>query len=261
MSVLPIKVNFWMSVLPIKVIGYALNKQEFTDAVCRDMDGRWKRIPTHCACGEANSVDHSLICKLGGYTSMRYNSVRGDEAQIMRSVEMFRPSPHFCQSMKMILKEKSTLLTMQVWVSLREDCGIAVRKLSLGSHILPHSLILKSPQQRSTHNMKKRRIITTTEWLPLRVFIQPLVQVTTSGGIAPEWTRVSKRLAENIAEKRREPYASVMTKHEVIIVVDNMELWTMDYNFLSNRNQLNWPKMKCNRYIVNSIIIDNYFHN
>jgi len=40
MSVLPIKVNFWMSVLPIKVIGYALNKQEFTDAVCRDMDGR-----------------------------------------------------------------------------------------------------------------------------------------------------------------------------------------------------------------------------
>jgi len=33
--------------------------------------------------------------------------------------------------MKMTIKEKSTLLTMQGWISLREDCGIAVKKLSL----------------------------------------------------------------------------------------------------------------------------------
>ena len=29
------------------------------------------------------------------------------------------------------IKEKSTLLTMQGWISLREDCGIAVIKHSL----------------------------------------------------------------------------------------------------------------------------------
>jgi len=39
----------------------------------------------------------------------------------------------------------------------------------------------------------------------------PLV-FTTIGGMAPECNRVNKRLAEKIAEKRREPYyASVMT--------------------------------------------------
>ena len=38
----------------------------------------------------------------------------------------------------------------------------------------------------------------------------PLV-FTTSGGMAPECNRVNKRLAEKIAEKRREPYASVIT--------------------------------------------------
>jgi len=38
----------------------------------------------------------------------------------------------------------------------------------------------------------------------------PLV-FTTSGGMAPECNRVNKRLAEKIAEKHREPYASVMT--------------------------------------------------
>ena len=45
-----------------------------------------KGIPTYYACGETNSVDHSLICKLGGSTSMRHNSVRDFEAQIVREV-------------------------------------------------------------------------------------------------------------------------------------------------------------------------------
>ena len=35
--------------------------------------------------------------------------------------------------------------------------------------------------------------------------------VFTTGGMAPECNRVNKRLAEKIAEKRREPYASVIT--------------------------------------------------
>jgi len=39
---------------------------------------------------------------------------------------------------------------------------------------------------------------------------KPLV-FRTSNGMAPECNRVNKRLAEKIAEKRREPYASVIT--------------------------------------------------
>ena len=35
---------------------------------------------------QTNSVHHKLICKLGGYTSMRHNSVRYYHAQIMREV-------------------------------------------------------------------------------------------------------------------------------------------------------------------------------
>jgi len=39
----------------------------------------------------------------------------------------------------------------------------------------------------------------------------PLVIVfTTTGRVAPECSRVHKRLSEKIAEKRREPYASVI---------------------------------------------------
>jgi len=138
----------------------------------------------------------------------------GAGANNERSVGMFRPNPHFYQSMKMTLKEKSTLRTTQGWISLREDCGIAVRKLSLtffGSHILPHSLILGSPWQRYTNNMKKSRRISTTRVIDIeKSSFNPLF-FTTTGGVAPECNRVNKRLAEEIAEKRREPYASVIT--------------------------------------------------
>jgi len=122
----------WLSALPIKAIGYALNKQEYTDAICMRYGWKVKGIPTHCACGETNSVDHSLICKLGGYISMRHNSVRDSEAQIMREVcRDVQIEPTLLPSLKMAIKEKPTLLTIQGWISLREDCGIAVRKLSL----------------------------------------------------------------------------------------------------------------------------------
>jgi len=58
------------------------------------MEGEGHTHP--CACGETNSVDHSLICKLGSYTSMRRNSVR-DSVQIEPTLLDF-------QSMKTILK-------------------------------------------------------------------------------------------------------------------------------------------------------------
>jgi len=80
------RASSWLPALPIKAIGYALNKHKFTDAVCMRYGWKLKGIPTHCACGKINSVDHSLIYKLGDYTSMRHDSVRDSEAQIIREV-------------------------------------------------------------------------------------------------------------------------------------------------------------------------------
>jgi len=42
----------WLLALPIKAIGYALNKQEFTDTICMRYGWKVKGIPTHCACRE-----------------------------------------------------------------------------------------------------------------------------------------------------------------------------------------------------------------
>ncbi len=76
----------WLSSLPIKRLGYVLNKQEFVDAVCLRYGWEIKGIPKVCACGKQNNTDHSLICKLGGFVIMRHNKVRDVEASLMREV-------------------------------------------------------------------------------------------------------------------------------------------------------------------------------
>jgi len=63
---------------------------------------------------------------------MRHNSVRDSEAQKMREVcRDVETEPTLLPINENDIKEKSTMLTMQGWISLQEDCGITVRKLSL----------------------------------------------------------------------------------------------------------------------------------
>ena len=60
----------WLSALPLEQFGFALNKQEFVDAIALrynfDIPGRSQT----CVCGEINTQDHSLICKKGGFVSI-----------------------------------------------------------------------------------------------------------------------------------------------------------------------------------------------
>ena len=60
----------------------SLSFKEHETLFCLEVNGTL----THCACEETNSVDHSLICKLGGYTSVRHNSVSDSETQITTEV-------------------------------------------------------------------------------------------------------------------------------------------------------------------------------
>jgi len=92
----------WLSALPIKATGYVLNKLQFMDAIYMRYGWRVKGIPTSCMClwrDKLCGLQPHAPCKLVDYTSMRHNSVRDLEAQIMRevcySVEMFRQTHTF----------------------------------------------------------------------------------------------------------------------------------------------------------------------
>ena len=55
----------WISTLSLKECGFALSKQQFQDAIRIRYN-----IPQECACRKTISIDHLLICKLGGYVSL-----------------------------------------------------------------------------------------------------------------------------------------------------------------------------------------------
>ena len=76
----------WLTVLPLQDLGFNLNKREFRDAVKLRYDWPVEDIPSTCACGEAFTVDHSMICKLGGFITQRHNELRDLKAEFLSMV-------------------------------------------------------------------------------------------------------------------------------------------------------------------------------
>ena len=66
----------WLTALPIQSLGYALNKEDFRGSLCIRYGWRVRNMPSHCACGSENSINHSLVCKTGGlhYLQAQYRS-------------------------------------------------------------------------------------------------------------------------------------------------------------------------------------------
>ena len=76
----------WLSALPLRRMGFVLNKQEFCDAIALRYGWSIPGIPKFCACGAENSIDHTLTCKRGGYVIMRHNALRDLEGNLMRGL-------------------------------------------------------------------------------------------------------------------------------------------------------------------------------
>ncbi len=204
----------WLSSLPIKSLGYVLNKQEFRDAVCLRYGWEVKGIPKVCACGKENNVDHSLVCKHGGFVIMRHNAIRDVEASMMREV---------CKDVQiepMLLPANEEELQPRTisGPGARLDC-VARGVYSDGektffdvnvTHTNAESNKDKSLTQiyRYHENSKKNDYNERVLNVEKATFV-PLV-FTTSGGMAPECLKLNKRLAEKLSNKQNETYSKVM---------------------------------------------------
>ena len=89
----------WLSAVPMKALGYVLNKQEFRDSICLRYGWNIPDTPAYCQCGKKNDIDHTLSCPNGGYTIMRHNGIRDLEGELMKEVcRDVKIEPEFCLS-------------------------------------------------------------------------------------------------------------------------------------------------------------------
>ena len=76
----------WLTVIPLKVLDYNLNKKEFRDAIKSRYDWDITDTPMICACGVQFTVGHARVCQRGGFIIQRHKELRELEAEMLRMV-------------------------------------------------------------------------------------------------------------------------------------------------------------------------------
>lgn len=78
--------SIWLTAIPLKEHGFALDKQSFWDALRLRYAIPLERLPTTCVCSAPFNVQHALSCPRGGFIINRHNELRNCTAEIVKEV-------------------------------------------------------------------------------------------------------------------------------------------------------------------------------
>ena len=76
----------WLSVLPLSEQGFHLHKGEFRDALCLCYGWTLSNTPRLCNCDKAFTIDHAMVCHMGGFPTIRHNEIRDLTASLLTEV-------------------------------------------------------------------------------------------------------------------------------------------------------------------------------
>ena len=204
----------WLSVVPLKEMNFTLNKREFRDAIKLRYGWEFNDIPTVCVCGDLFDADHALICMRGGYIIQRHNEIRDLEAEILQAVcTDVEVEPVLQEVTGKCCRGAPARPLTRGWISVRGASGRenSLRSLMLGYATLTQTHTRISPRSRFTSftRMIKKRLYSSRVLEVERGTFTPLV-FTTTGGMSNECQRYHSRLAELLAVKKQESYASTI---------------------------------------------------
>lgn len=207
--------SMWLTSLPIKEMGFNLNKREFRDGLCLRYDWPIADIPSTCVCGEAFTIDHAMICKRGGFVIQRHNELRDLEAEFLTMVCNDVAIEPVLQDVEgeQLTRGSNTAQDARLDVHARgfwEPQRSAFFDVRV-CHPNAESYRNLEPQQvyRLHENEKKRQYSSRVLEIEHGTFT-PLV-FTTTGGMGKECLNFHSRLAEMIATKKGEDYAKTIS--------------------------------------------------
>ena len=76
----------WLTVLPIKRLGFNLPKSNYLDAMCLRYGLPLKRHLSHCGCSKPYKVQHAVSCNKGGFVILRHNYLGSNIAEMLEEV-------------------------------------------------------------------------------------------------------------------------------------------------------------------------------
>ncbi len=208
----------WLTSLPLKECGYLLNKQEFQDAISLryNLSLSTANRSGYCVCGQPNDINHSLICKIGGYVSLRHNTVRDTVAELLSTVckdvetePNLLPVPNSLQLPHGTNRQDGARLDVSArsfWSAL-DRAFVDVRVL----HPQAQSNSSKGiAQMYKSHEISKKREYNQRVLDVEKSCFTPLV-FSTTGGMGTEASCFLKRMAEKISIKKDQKYSDVMS--------------------------------------------------
>ena len=205
----------WLTVLPLQDLGFNLNEREFRDAVKLRYDWPVEDIPFTCACGEAFTVDHSMICKLGGFITQRHNELRDLEAEFLSMVCSDVEIEPVLQDISGEHLNRGSNKAQDARLDIHAR-GFWERHRSAFFDVRvchPNAVSYRDlePQQiYRIHENEKKRLHSERVLDIEHGTFTPLV-FTTTGGMGKEWLKYHSRLAQLIAIKKGEQYAKTIS--------------------------------------------------
>ena len=149
-------------------------------------------IPRYCSCGEKNSIDHVLMCKKGGYVSIRHNQIRDLEAKLLSEVcKDVTIEPHliplsgevFPRSTNISQEARLDVSARGVWNAMDKTL-LDIRVFHPGS---PSNAMLSVPGMFKKHEDEKKRTYNRRVIEVEKATFTPLVFSTSGGMGKKQW--------------------------------------------------------------------------
>ena len=202
----------WLSVLPIGEHGFYLHKGEFRDALLLRYNWQLHSTPRTCNCGTQFTIDHAMVCHMGGFPTIRHNEIRDITASLLTEVchnvatePPLQPLSGETLSARSANSNDNARLDIHArgfWNN-HQDAFFDVRVF------YPNAPSNRSVDAYRRHKQAKKREYGQRVRDIERGVFTPLV-LSTNGGIGKEATIFYKRLADMIAQKRQLSYPMVM---------------------------------------------------
>ena len=192
----------WLTVIPIKEMNFNVNKREFRDAIKLTYDWDITDIPAICTCGDLFTIDHAMICRHGGLINQRHSEIRDLEAEMLRMV---------CTDVETepVLQEiTGEELNRGANKSPDAQLDVHARGFWDRQQCAFFDIRVCHPNADSYRELSPKQIFQLLE-VEQGIFT-PLV-FTSTGGIANKCKRFHSRLAELLALKKGDDYATTIS--------------------------------------------------